>query len=281
VAWTGGLLWELPPDQLAAFAAEHAAWGYRIHRVDRRAVQRIEPNLIAPPDFALHMPDEGSVEPPEASLALLNMAQGLGATVITHAPVRRLSLSAGHVCGVETDTMRHTADVVVVACGVGTSSLVATVGLTLPVTASPALLVVTRPHPRCLNGLVMSPEMQIRQTTEGRLIATADFADTDPDADGAAEAAALIGAMRQMIVSGASISLDHHVVARRPKPHDGFPVVGSFDGLPGLYVAVIHSGVTLAPAIGRFVADELLTGRRDDLLAPYGPGRLLGGSSAT
>lgn len=262
-------------------AAEHAAWGYRIHCVDRRAVQRIEPYLVAPPDLTLHVPDEGSVEPLKASLALLSMAQGLGATVITHAPVRRLSLSGGHVCGVETDAMRHTAHVVVVACGVGTSSLVGTVGLTLPVTASPALLVVTRPHPRSLNGLVMSPEMQIRQTTEGQLIATADFADTDPAADGAPEAAALIDAMRRMIVAGASISLDHHVVARRPKPHDGFPVVGSVDGIPGLYVAVMHSGITLAPAIGRFVADELLIGQRDNLLAPYGPGRLLGASSTT
>jgi glycine/D-amino acid oxidase-like deaminating enzyme len=37
----------------------------------------------------------------------------------------------------------------------------------------------------------------------------------------------------------------------------------------------MHSGITLAPAIGRFVADELLTGQRDNLLAPYRPGRLV------
>ena len=57
------------------------------------------------------------------------------------------------------------------AGGVGTASLVATAGLTLPVTASPALLVVTKPHAKCLNGLVMSPAMQLRQTAEGRLVA--------------------------------------------------------------------------------------------------------------
>jgi glycine/D-amino acid oxidase-like deaminating enzyme len=38
---------------------------------------------------------------------------------------------------------------------------------------------------------------------------------------------------------------------------------------------VMHSGITLAPAIGRFVADEVLTGRRDSLLEPYGLGRFL------
>ncbi|MBC8035894.1 MAG: FAD-binding oxidoreductase, partial [Rhizobiales bacterium] len=41
----------------------------------------------------------------------------------------------------------------------------------------------------------------------------------------------------------------------------------------GLYVAVTHSGVTLAPAIGLFAARELLEGRRDPLLASYGPDR--------
>jgi glycine/D-amino acid oxidase-like deaminating enzyme len=187
--------------------------------------------------------------------------------------VRRLSLSAGRVTGVETEAGRLAADAVVVACGIGTAKLLATVGLTLAVAASPALLVVTRPRAKCLNGLVMSPEMQLRQTAEGRLIATSGFAD-NPDADGAAEAAALVDAMRRMIVSGASIVQDYHVVGRRPMPRDGFPIVGSVGHVPGLYVAVMHSGITLAPAIGRFVADELLTGHRDVLLAPYGPGRL-------
>jgi len=136
VAWTGGLLWELPPEQLETFAAEYAAWGYRIHRVDRRAMQQIEPHLAAPPDFALHMPDEGSVEPLAAALALLDAARSLGATIIADTQVRRLSVSAGRVSGVETNTGRHTGDVVVVACGVDTPGLVATVGLNLAVTGS-------------------------------------------------------------------------------------------------------------------------------------------------
>jgi glycine/D-amino acid oxidase-like deaminating enzyme len=280
VTWTGSLLWELPPDQLEAFAVEHTAWGYDIRRVDRTAARRIEPHLAIPPDFALHVPDEGSVEPLAATLALLSAAGGLGATVIAQTPVRCLSLSAGRVSGVETDCMRHTADAVVVACGAGTADLVATVGLRLSVAASPALLVVTQPHLRCLNGLVMPPDMQVRQTAEGRLVATAGFAAMDPGADGSAEATALIDAMRGMFDSGASISPDYHVVGRRPMPGDGYPVVGSVGLIPGLYVAVMHSGITLAPAIGRCIADELLTGKRDNLLAPYRPERLLDVSSS-
>lgn len=121
----------------------------------------------------------------------------------------------------------------------------------------------------------MSPAMQLRQTAEGRLLAAASFDDADPDADGAGAAAALFDAMKGMMASDASLSPDFHVVGRRPIPKDGFPAVGRVDGIPGLYTAVMHSGITLAPAIGRFVADEVLTGRRDSLLEPYGLGRLL------
>jgi glycine/D-amino acid oxidase-like deaminating enzyme len=59
--------------------------------------------------------------------------------------------------------------------------------------------------------------------------------------------------------SGASTDPDYKVVGRRPTPRDGFPIVGSVDRVPGLYVAVMRSGVTPASAIGGFVADELLT----------------------
>ncbi|HLA01763.1 MAG TPA: FAD-binding oxidoreductase, partial [Aestuariivirga sp.] len=33
VSWCGGLIWDLPPDQLEAFAVEHISWGYGIRRV--------------------------------------------------------------------------------------------------------------------------------------------------------------------------------------------------------------------------------------------------------
>lgn len=50
----------------------------------------------------------------------------------------------------------------------------------------------------------------------------------------------------------------------RPVPADGEPIVGPVGEVPGLYLAVMHSAVTLAAAVGRLVARELVdgTGRR-------------------
>jgi glycine/D-amino acid oxidase-like deaminating enzyme len=273
VAWVGSLYWALPPDQLDAFAARHAAWGYDIRRVTRAEVQRLEPQLATPPAFALHAPAEGVVEPLAAANALLAAAEYLGTVVIGHNPVRALTLSGGKVTGVETANGRMDADEVVLAAGVGTASLAATAGLRVPMRAAPGLVVATRPHARCLNGLLISPAVELRQTAAGRLLAIGDVDDAEAGGDGGA--AALLDTVRGMIASGASLSAEYHAVAHRPMPLDGFPIVGRADGIGGLYTAVTHSGITLAPAIGRFVADEILAGRRDELLAPYGVERFL------
>ncbi len=110
-------------------------------------------------------------------------------------------------------------------------------------------------------GGIATPMMELRQTAEGRLLAIGD-----PDE----RAADVLDAMRSMIDTGAALQLESDAIAYRPIPRDGFPAVGRSAERPGLYTAVSHSGVTLAPAIGRFAAEELLTGERHPLLAPYG-----------
>jgi glycine/D-amino acid oxidase-like deaminating enzyme len=116
----------------------------------------------------------------------------------------------------------------------------------------------------------MSPEMQLRQTPQGQLVAAIEFSPGGVDADGTQAATAALDLMKGMITSTPALLLDSHVIGVRPIPEDGFPVVGRAPGVAGLYVAVMHSGITLAPMIGRVVADEILTGRRDGLVKPYG-----------
>jgi glycine/D-amino acid oxidase-like deaminating enzyme len=62
-------------------------------------------------------------------------------------------------------------------------------------------------------------------------------------------------------------------VGLRPMPADGEPIVGPVAELPGLYVAVLRSAVTLAAAVGRLVARELVDGAVEPLLAGCRPDR--------
>ena len=62
-------------------------------------------------------------------------------------------------------------------------------------------------------------------------------------------------------------------VGYRPMPLDGFPVVGFSSKAPSVYLALTHSGVTLAPLIAQPATMEIVDGARVDLLGDYRPSR--------
>ena len=51
---------------------------------------------------------------------------------------------------------------------------------------------------------------------------------------------------------------------------------GRLPGASDVYVTVTHSGVTLAPILGRYVTQEVMTGSRVEALAPFRPERFAG-----
>ena len=268
VAWCGGLNFDLPPDRLEAFAAEHLSWGYGIERVDARRVAEIEPNLVAPPAFAVHVAEEGVAEPVATAKALLADAERLGARVMT-GTVERLTFGDGKVSGVVVSGETIGADEIVVAAGTGAPAIVATAGIVLPMETPPGLIVHSRPYRKLLNGLVHG-KLHLRQTEEGRIIAGSDFAGGDPGENPDATARDVFAAAKAALRGAEGLELDFHTIGHRPTPIDGFPVIGRARDLDGLYIAVMHSGITLAAAVGLFATREILQGDRDVLLAPYG-----------
>jgi glycine oxidase len=65
-------------------------------------------------------------------------------------------------------------------------------------------------------------------------------------------------------------------VGLRPQTPDGLPAVGRSSTMPTVFYATGHyrTGVLLAPLTAALVADLVLDGREDPLLAPLSPGRL-------
>jgi glycine/D-amino acid oxidase-like deaminating enzyme len=115
----------------------------------------------------------------------------------------------------------------------------------------------------------MAAELHMRQTPEGRLVAGSDFGGADPGDDPEATARGLFRRMASMLKDGARLDYDFHTVGYRPTPADGLPIIDSAPGVGGLTVAVMHSGITNAPAVGLFTAQEILKGKAVAELAPY------------
>jgi glycine/D-amino acid oxidase-like deaminating enzyme len=270
LSFKGGICWDMSHDQLLAYAEQHAAWGYDIGTVDGEAIRTLEPGLLSVPEFALHIPVEGVAEPRATAELLIADARRLGMELVERVRVTGLRKDeTGRILSMTTDHGEWPVSDLVLAAGAATTKLAATIGIDVPVETPPGLLVHSKPVPPLINGLVIAPELHLRQTAEGRLVAGTDFGGMDPgtDPDGAAQE--LFSKVKAFVKGGDALEMDFHTIGYRPTPQDGFPIVGRADGVEGLYFAVTHSGITLAPALGLFAAREILDGEDETLLAPY------------
>lgn len=269
--WSGALWFEAAGPGLAAMQADLGRLGYRAGLLEGPKVIAAEPALRAPPAQALHFPDEGAVDAVAATRALLAAS---GARVLGGTVVRGLIETGGRVSGLRTPMGPMMADHVVVAAGTGSPALLAPLGLTLPMLPRPGLILRTAPVHFALAYILIAPGQEVRQLPGGSLIAPcaashqSDTAERAPDEAEARKATldrlrALFGISA---IEPAQVLLGH-----RPVPGDGLPVIGP--ALPGLSVAVMHSGVTLAALAGEAIAAGVLGKEAAPVMAPYAIGR--------
>jgi glycine/D-amino acid oxidase-like deaminating enzyme len=236
-------------------------------------VLALEPHLIHPPAIAIHRPEDAALDPVATTDLLVAAARDRGARLLTGALVTALDHRAGTVGGVQTTAGVVPAETVVLAAGTGTAALCAGIGITVPVEASPAVLVRLRATPRLVRTIVATPSLEVRQLNDGTVLAPMAYrGETDQ-----AELLETARRVRDRFVASFSGAGGTTIVSAeigwRPMPSDGEPVIGRPAQIRGLYVAVMHSAITLAAAAGRLAAAEILTGRPVPELAGCRPDR--------
>ena len=227
-------------------------------RVGRSEIAALEPNLRHPPDQAVHTPSDAGVDPTALSRTLVAAAGAHGATVLHNAPVTSLRVTDGHVEGVLTSTGLHPAATVVLTTGTTVPQLCERLPVDLAMAASPATLARVAAPPGLVKSIVASPDFEVREVRDGHLLLVVPQAGA---AAGKPEQAAqdAFQHLRTAFRGSDECRLLSHRTSRRPMPAHG-PVIGYAAHDRSVYVAVMHSAVTLAPTVGRLVADELVTG---------------------
>jgi D-hydroxyproline dehydrogenase subunit beta len=277
---TGSLVWHTDPERGAELAAEVAAladMGYASTLLDPEQALALEPSLRLAPEVehvAFHA-DEGHADGRRMAAELAARAADAGAELRTGA----------EVSGVDDGTValatgeRLSADAVVLCAGRWTGELsgVAMVDPgergALPI----GLLVTTGAAPDPVGRVVVADDVMIRPGDDGGLLLHADEQDrlVHPDDDPASVAgvaAQVLDAARAHVVVPEALGVTRAVVGLRALTVDLLPAVGRLSDRT--YVAVTHSGITLAPALGELVAAEVLGRTEEPLLAPFRPDRL-------
>jgi glycine/D-amino acid oxidase-like deaminating enzyme len=276
--WGGSLWWEEEGDALARQAALLAARGHDARVIDRATFARLEPRVAGAPEAAIHATREGSADAAEAARQFARAAAGAGATLLAGATVTGLLTAGGQVRGLRTSHGEIPADRVVLALGAATEALAAAAGLRVPMANVPGIILHTTPVAPVVDHIILSPDIHFRQEPDGRLVAGEVFSGDGPGkdritTDPAGLAEDVLARLRARLPGVADLRLDRVMLGLRPVPVDGLPVVGAMRGADGLYVAAMHSGVTLGPLVGRLAAGEILGGEGAALLAPFRPDR--------
>jgi glycine/D-amino acid oxidase-like deaminating enzyme len=260
-------------DRLVAGSRER---GYPVRPVDRDELGRLLPDArIGPVTAACYAPNDGQVEP---ALVLAACRAALDEAGVRMLPGRaRVRLDDdGVVIEVGEEVVRPRT--CVLAAGAEAVQAAADAGLEVETVSSPGMLVQTRPLPPLTDRVVYlpgdpGPPVHLRQRADGSVLIgerTQETVATDP---GMHHARALLAQAARFFPVLAGVPVDRWWLAYRAMPADRLPIVGPLPWLDSLYLAVSHSGVTLAPVLGRLVAKEVADQAPDGLLAPFRPGR--------
>ena len=289
--WGGKVSWESDPmaaGGLLARVRQLQSWGYPTRLLDAGELRELEPSLdVGHVAAAEYSPNEGQVEPQMVVDACLRRLGEMGCDIVLEAEVMGFEKDGdGRIQGLLTPSGSRTVDAVVIAAGTATTLLASLAGVNVPQAESPGVVIRTNPLPPLLINvpIVYAPplgdgrrEIHLRQCADGRLMIGEGDQESLAEDDSQAHADDLLARACRYLPALQGAQAVPVPVGWRPMPLDGYPVLGFAPEAPNLYVALTHSGVTLAPALSQLAAQEICGGTpADAVLGPYRPQRFAG-----
>ncbi|MEU5698074.1 NAD(P)/FAD-dependent oxidoreductase [Streptomyces aurantiacus] len=288
---SGALQWADAANEqwLADNVARLRSLGYPTHRVTSGEATRIAGDLRIPATITslAHFPGEGYVLPDLFVRNLLADAERHGAAYVI-GEVVEIEETPDRVSVTLADGTVRRGDRVVLAAGRWTRQLAARAGIDVPMVTdsrrgSPTvgLLGYVGLPGLDLRCVIHSPGLNVRPAGGGRAVVqaldlNAEVDPADPPSAGGDIASTLARRFSALLpepVPAPDIDLR---VGLRSLPADGHTIAGYAAGHSRVYCLVSHSGVTLAPILGRLAATEITTDQEQALLGAFRPTRFTG-----
>jgi glycine/D-amino acid oxidase-like deaminating enzyme len=235
--------------------------------LDRSELARLLPNVTLGPEvtgasFGLR---DGHVNPLMLLTALHRAFVRLGGTMRSDANVREITRLGSDFALAFGDEMIVTPRIVI-AAGLGSPALARQVGLEVPLRPQRGQVLVTER----LQPFLPLPASGLRQTAEGTVMIGATNEEVGYDVATTSAAAAQLGRKTVRIVPAlGGVSLVRQWAGLRVLTPDSYPIYTQSQSHPGAFVALCHSGVTLAAFHADGLAAVIAAGSIPDSLAPF------------
>jgi glycine/D-amino acid oxidase-like deaminating enzyme len=293
VRWGGSLEWFASPQRqikLAGQIAEQVAWGEPAKMLDRPEFTELEPHVeFGNTERVAWSPNDGAVDPVVATKLLLSAAVQLGAELRYPCELTGVTRSGAKIISAQTSRGDIRTSCVVLATGAATEISEDVTGFAIVQRTTAGIIAISKPMPRLLRGIVAVPGAHLHQRGDGRFVIgeqsgpparpahqqrLATRPKSFPDQAIAKQHwARMINLAKPFLPAVAEAKLEEIHIGWRPLPLDGQPVLGFAAESQDVYMAITHSGVTLAPLIGQLAAQEIVNNLQLDQLSEYRPNR--------
>jgi len=288
---TGSLEWysreeEWPAQQQNA--DQMRDWGYGVEWISKDKLAELEPeiDLSAVKDSPIvYYPEEGWVDPVLYSAWLLRVGkERWNLEVHPFSAAAAIDVNGGAAKAVRTKDGRvFEADAIVNCTGSWADRPLEGVPA-IPMASNIGVLGFTYPVASTLQRQFHRDDLDVRPDGAGRLMIHKISVDSLVSeektlAPSGKEGSLLLAAAREILPSVQAHDLEAVRTTTRPIPGDGLTCSGWMPGLDGYYIAVTHSGATMAPYLGKAVADEVVRGRTHESLHDFRPGRFFAGQA--
>jgi len=240
--------------------------GIKVEVLDIRSARTLEPALSPRLAAASFCAQDGNVDPLKLVPAVGRAARRHGASILHHLEVTGIRVAGGRVAGVATHEGEIATDTVVDAAGVFVPEVARMAGVEVPVLPQRGQMFQLEAMPP----LLRRPIQALRQLSSGTTMigTTNEFVGHDRAVTYEATGDILDRA-RRIVPALAGARLIRAWAGLRPMTPDGHPVYDAVRALPGFYIAVGHSGITLAAVTAQVFLDLITRGRTDLPIAPY------------
>jgi glycine/D-amino acid oxidase-like deaminating enzyme len=293
VRWGGSIEWfatEARQNKLAEQIAEQASWGEAASMVNAEQLRAMEPHIdFSGAQRAGYSANDGTVDPVMATKLLLRAAEKMGATVKYPCELTGVNRGSGRLTAVETSLGSIRADRLVLATGASPDTCKRFADIDIPQRSTPGVIAISAPTPRLVNRVIAAPGVHFHQRDDGRLVlgeqggappneAHAERLSNRPNqfpapALAAEHAARILAVAKRFVPELPDVPIEQVNIGWRPLPLDGHPVLGASPARRDVYIALMHSGVSLAPIVGQLTAHELLNDAAVERLETFRPGR--------
>ena len=293
VRWHGSIEWfdsEARTTTLAHQIEEQIKWGEPAKMIDASEIRRREPNIEVNDSVRAALSgNDGALDPIFATQQFIQAAKALGANILYPCEVLAPVFQSGQLAAVLTTTGTIQADEFVVATGANPILPESLSKIALPQRTTPGVIAITEPLPPLVHSIVAAPGVHLHQRHDGKIVL-------------GEQAGAPVGQAHELRLKGRPNDFPHQSIARahgerilnvaasyfpalknaqiencyigwRPLPIDGHPVLGHSIDQPNVYLAVMHSGISLGPLAGKIIAQEVGLNTISGELAAYRPTR--------